>query len=586
MNNRILIKNILLFVFPLLIPVFILGSFAIVITDKYIKESITANNRNVLQQLEQQTNTVLNEMYLLNLDYNWNPDITLSLRNFFDSEHFNYLDIKMIDYEEGNLRRKEIATSYIHSMYIYYENDNDRVLTSRSGFMNIANMHDDTWLKEYDAKSTNRDIWMENRQISQYDFENEEPVISIYRNIFNSNAQTSEGLIVLNIYQSYFENLISELNNYHNQSIFVLDETNTKLYGNNISEELALEEEIIENRKQTFEVQLDGTSYIVSQLQSDLYPLRYYSMVENNIIYRVPNQLLFLTILFVLSSLILGTATIYYLSRKNARHVGDIIKILNTTNQNEQDLIRHISFKDNEYQYIVRRILKHYIAQNELEKELNEKKYELQAAELLALQNQINPHFLSNTLAIIYWRAMALTGKPNKVTKMVETLTDILNFSLRIRHHTVTLEEEMNNTKNYLEILRVRSDKDFRITWDYHEQDQSIQVLKFVLQPLIENSIQHGMDYESEASQIDIKIKIRTKGDGTIRFTVIDNGQGISKSDLSILRNKLDKDEYVTNHIGLANINKRLSLIYNNQFSFIIKSKRTYGTVITIEHPV
>ncbi|GAE91869.1 two-component sensor histidine kinase [Gracilibacillus boraciitolerans JCM 21714] len=332
----------------------------------------------------------------------------------------------------GTLRRKDIATNYIHSIYVYYRNDKGRVLTSSSGVQYIENMFDQDWFKEFNTNSTNDELWIETRKIAQYEFAKPDPVITIYKNVFKTNAPNAEGLIVLNINQDFFQNLISELNHYHSQSIFVIDENNNKLYGNAASDEININDLSLSNHQDTYEVTINNKNYIVNKFQSKDHNLRYFSVIEKNIIYFLPNQLRLLTIAFVVLSLILGgAATIYYLSRKNARHVSDIIKILNTTNQNEKELIKNVSFKDNEYQLIVRRILKNYISKNNLEKELNNKEYQLQSAELLALQNQINPHFLSNTLAIIYWRAMALTGEPNKVTKMLETLTDILNFFIK-----------------------------------------------------------------------------------------------------------------------------------------------------------
>ncbi|SES09786.1 two-component system, sensor histidine kinase YesM [Gracilibacillus ureilyticus] len=585
MNKKILFKNIVLFLFPLLIPVFILGSFAIIITDKYMKESISSNNLNTLQQLEQQTNTVLNEMHLLHLDYNWNADMILSLQNILDSNYLTFEQKRNIEYGEGTLRRKEIATPYIHSIYVYYTNRKNRLLTSRSGVTTIDSLYDKSWFTEYNPESKEKEAWIRTRQIAQFPFEKPEPVITIYKNIFKTNAPASEGLIVLNVYQNYFEDLMNELNNYHNQSIFVVDQHDNKLYGNSHSEKWNIHDLLSDNDQETYELEIGNKEYIVNQLYSEEHDLRYFSVIEKRILYYLPNQLRFLTFAFVLLSLLLGVATIYYLSRKNARHVSDIISIINTTKQKEEELIENISFKDNEYQLIVRRILKNYIDQNNLEQELKDKKYQLQSAELLALQNQINPHFLSNTLAVIYWRAMALTGKPNKVTKMLETLTDVLNFSLRIKNHTVTLEEEIKNTKNYLEILSIRSDKAFNVHWDYAEEDKEVKVLKFVLQPIIENCLQHGMDYEKQHPEVQVKIKIRLRHHN-IRFTIIDNGQGMNRSNLQKLRHKIDKNQYTTDHIGLANIQKRLSLIFNGNYRFLIRSKKGLGTVVIIEHPV
>ncbi len=582
--NKILIKNIVLFLFPVLIPVFILGSFAIIITDKYMKESITTNNLNLLQQLDQQTSLVLNDMHLLHLDYNWNPEIILSLQNILDSEYLTLQQKRNLEYGEGTLRRKEIATPYIHSIYIYYMNDKDRVLTSRAGVTSISSMHDTEWLEEFDNSSKQEELWMRTRSISEFSFEAPEPVISIYKNIFKSSAQHVEGIIVLNIYQSYFKDLINELNHYQDQNIFVLDENQQKLYENTTSNSIDPAELDLTNQQDAYSIRLDGNTYIVHQLFSDEYQLRYISVIEDNIIYSIPNQLRWFTLLFVLLSLILGATTIYYLSQKNAKHVHKIISTLNTTSEHGE-WTKKLSFKDNEYQLIVQRILKNYVTQSNLEKELKENKYQLQSAELLALQNQINPHFLSNTLTIIYWRAMALTGQPNKVTKMVETLTDILHFSLRIKQHTVTLAEEIHHTQNYIDIIKIRSDHPISIIWDYDEKLLNKQVLKFMLQPIIENSLSHGVDHQSN-QELTIKIKIQAVEEENIHVTVIDSGKGISKKNLHALREGIPSELLSTKHIGLANINKRLDLIFNGRYTFIIRSKERWGTSITIIHPI
>ncbi|GAE91868.1 two-component sensor histidine kinase [Gracilibacillus boraciitolerans JCM 21714] len=108
--------------------------------------------------------------------------------------------------------------------------------------------------------------------------------------------------------------------------------------------------------------------------------------------------------------------------------------------------------------------------------------------------------------------------------------------------------------------------------------------MKFILQPIIENCIIHGSSEEEITT--DIKVKIKNKKEN-IRFTIIDNGKGISSKKLNSLLNELDKDQYRTNHIGLSNIKKRLSLLFGENFQFIIRSKETWGgTIIIIEHPL
>ncbi|WP_161485702.1 MULTISPECIES: sensor histidine kinase [Gracilibacillus] len=547
-----------------------------------MRESITSNNMNVLQQLEHQTSLVLNEIELLHLDYNWNPEIILSLQNILDEEPLTLRQQGNLNYGEGTLRRKEIATPYIHSIYIFYENDKDNVLTSNQGVIPIDSLYNDDWYEAFDNDSIQTESWIETRDIAEYSFVSPTSVITIYKNLFKTNGATAQGLIVLNIDQRYFENLINELYHYQNQRIFVIDENNQLLYQNDSEQQLEPADLPLSKQEENYSFHFEGDTYIVNQLFSNEYNLRYVSVTEDNVIYQIPNQLRLSTIVLVMLSLILGAATIYYLSQKNAKHVQQIMSILHMNNS--EPVPKRWSFKDNEYQVIVQRILKNYLKQSNLEQELKDKQYQLQSAELLALQNQVNPHFLSNTLAIIYWRAMAITGEPNKVTKMLETLSDILNFSLRIKQSTVTLREEIHHTKNYAEIIQIRSDQPFTIKWDYEENLLDIQVLKFMLQPIIENSLTHGIEPQI-CRELTIKVKVRIVSDN-VQVTISDNGIGMSPKRLRLVRERMQEEELSTQHIGLANIAKRLDLIFNHQYDFSIKSEQGCGTSITITHPL
>ncbi|WP_229522471.1 histidine kinase [Paenibacillus monticola] len=101
-------------------------------------------------------------------------------------------------------------------------------------------------------------------------------------------------------------------------------------------------------------------------------------------------------------------------------------------------------------------MITHFIEHRYIRTQLLEKKYRLQVMELLALQSQINPHFLYNTLHSIYWESVALTGKPNKVSEMVEDISDILSYSFSNPTETVTWAAEISNTLSYVNIQKTR----------------------------------------------------------------------------------------------------------------------------------
>lgn len=166
----------------------------------------------------------------------------------------------------------------------------------------------------------------------------------------------------------------------------------------------------------------------------------------------------------------------------------------------------------------------------------------LQALELLALQSQINPHFLFNTLEHIYLKTLALTRYPNEVTKMIENLSSILKYSLSNPRSTIFLKDEIKATKAYIDLVKARYKEKFDVIWDYTEDVLDVKVMKLLFQPLIENSIYHGI--KPCEKRCGIKIRIRKLKDTSdwLCIWVIDNGIGMSKEKLEEVQGRLSQD--------------------------------------------
>ena len=292
------------------------------------------------------------------------------------------------------------------------------------------------------------------------------------------------------------------------------------------------------------------------------------------------------TVFFAGVSLVFGLAIAFLLTRRNYRQLVTISSLIKSAEKNITPVKLPKKVKD-EYSYIIQNMIAHFIEHQFIKTQLSEKKYRLQTAELLALQSQINPHFLYNTLHSIYWETVSLTGKPNKASEMLESLSDLLSYSLNNPTGKVTWEEEINHTRHYLFIQKHRYKDQFDAYFEYDEEILHLHTIRLVLQPLVENSLYHGIK-EKDGFGL-IKIKISRRGDEHLRVVVIDNGVGIAPDQLAALRQKLqriDEQAETHEHIGLVNTVKRLSLIYNMNYRFVIRSKVRFGTTITIEVPV
>ncbi|MDR0832237.1 MAG: sensor histidine kinase, partial [Bacillales bacterium] len=204
---------------------------------------------------------------------------------------------------------------------------------------------------------------------------------------------------------------------------------------------------------------------------------------------------------------------------------------------------------------------------------------EQKKSELKALQNQINPHFLYNTLDTIVW--MIENENKENASEMVIALAKLFRISISKGKNIISLESEIEHAKNYLLIQNIRFNKTFSYDFEYDESIITLQVMKLLLQPIIENSIIHGMKNTTENGKIKIKISADAEN---ITFEVKDNGFGMSSEKVQELYASLD-DYNATSGIGLRNTFQRLKLYYSGKAKFIIESQLDEGTTITIIVP-
>lgn len=160
-------------------------------------------------------------------------------------------------------------------------------------------------------------------------------------------------------------------------------------------------------------------------------------------------------------------------------------------------------------------------------------------------------------------------------------MADILRYSLDGENKMVHLKEEITYTNSYIKIQKMRFKNKFEVIWDYHEEDLKYHVIKLILQPLLENSLSHGI---SEDGNCLIKIKIRVSST-LLKISVIDNGDGISPKKLGEIRSRLNSNQEQSKHIGLVNTHRRLKVTYGEPYGIVIKSKMNWGTVVHITIP-
>jgi two-component system sensor histidine kinase YesM len=208
----------------------------------------------------------------------------------------------------------------------------------------------------------------------------------------------------------------------------------------------------------------------------------------------------------------------------------------------------------------------------------------LKKAELRALQAQINPHFLYNTLDTIIW--MAEAQQTDQVVQLVSALSSFFRISLSKGKDWITIGEEIERTRSYLTIqkMRYRDILDYRIEVDDEVTNNTI--LKLILQPLVENALYHGIKNKRRGGMITVRARQQT--DDEIVLEVEDNGIGFTSDKLAAVHAQIgeNSDEIrLESGFGIDNVNKRIQLYYGRQYGLSIKSEFHVGTCVTLVIP-
>ena len=499
MRRKFFLKNLALFVIPLLIPLLILGALSIMITQRYIKDDINKNNLNLLNQTRENMELILNELDSFSVSFDTNPDITARIKTILWSKSSSYEDLTALRIMHNFLSAPANARPYFHSVYIYYGGQ-DRFLTSTEGLTSLSGFYDVSWLESYGRQDSKTLVWTEPREIRRYSFETQPMrLVTLYRRLLSG-----DGVIVLNINPDYINDLLGSLTILPSQYILVLDENGNSLFMNHPSSPEDLDVGVVSQNAGEFSViHTSENAYVVSKIRSDRYGWSYISITPRQSLYEVPLKLTTLTLFLLFVSLVLGIILTYSITKRNYSRIRHIISIIDSAENGKPLPLMPSRVKD-EYGYIMQNILKTFIEQSYLKMQLSERKYRLQAAELLALQSQINPHFLYNTLHTLSWKNMSLIGRHNEVNEMIENLSDILEYSLSSPATRVTLEREIRNTLSYIKIQEVRYRDKFDVFWEYDESVLKYPVIKLLLQPLIENCIYHAFKEKEGKSHIKI----------------------------------------------------------------------------------
>lgn len=547
---------------------------------------VLRGTRTEMKQNAETASVAVRDSYALvldaaNMQYDFlcqNPRLSISLRNYLSHNKTNYLDSILINSILSNFSAMTTNAPYIASVY-YYQDGYDSVLTSNTNsVVSLSQFYDVDWLESY--RSSGENEWVEQRDMHVYSYSQPIPVLTYYKKL-----HMFRGVITVNIYADRLRSLLSTNSNL--DSFFISDGEGRLLLSSSGDEEFFRKNQsaflaavkaadqgqyqawISDNRSQ-FYVQTISTGYN-TYVSACLSRGSYYKALYH----------ILLQFLMVLTAIIgISLWISYAITRKNFQQIDYFINVFSDAERGEYHNKKPDFIRD-EYDIILTNIVQLFITKTFLQNMLALKEQQQKLAEMTALQLQINPHFLFNTLQTLDLKALEFTGIPTAMNQIIEALSDILKYSLESPNSRVTVGDEIDYLKKYDSIQRYRYEEKYILYYEYDDAVREIPLMRLILQPLIENSLYHGIKLLPGSGFI--KLRISQKANFLL-FSVIDTGVGMTKAEVAALYAKINDPN--SENIGLTNVNTRLCMQYGEPSKLNIQSKKGMGTCISFKIPV
>jgi two-component system sensor histidine kinase YesM len=286
--------------------------------------------------------------------------------------------------------------------------------------------------------------------------------------------------------------------------------------------------------------------------------------------------------MFILAGLILVFAsfTSIFLSTVIARPIKKLMRNITLVEKGLFDNLPVIDSND-EIGELSRRFNRMSSELKQLVSRIQKEEKEKAMAEIRALQSQINPHFLYNTLGSVKW--IASMQKADKIVEMTEALISILRYTAKLESSMVTLREEIDNIRNYIIIQNVRYYNRIQLQIQVDDSLLDNRMPKLILQPIVENAIFHGFAELEDEGIITVRAHRYDEG---IQIEISDNGAGIDPATAEWLNRELRSAENIqTSGIGLPNVQRRIQLHYGDRYGIGFHSAQGQGTTFVITLP-
>lgn len=387
--------------------------------------------------------------------------------------------------------------------------------------------------------------------------------ITASRRFYNDDIKAV--LVMTLNYQAVLEPFTSQIRN--NTGGIILDNG-----GNVVYSSYSMDEKYTPEQPESLAYIMENYTYSSQEMKGTGW--KFYIYRPTDVITKSARVLLASNLPIVAGCIIILVIVGYLFSRRMVSYLERL-----TENMNQVHLgfrkVTVSSDSDDEVGVLIRSFRRMMDQMNHLISEVYEGKIKLQNSEMKALQAQINPHFLYNSLSIINWKA--LEAGEEDISRVTLALSTYYRTSLNRGETMTTVENEINNIRAYLKIQLIMHDNNFEVKEDYDEEASGFEIPKLILQPLVENAIDHGLDI-SEREDKRLYVGAMQDGDFLV-FTVRDNGVGMEQEEADQILT------YQSSGYGIRNVCERIQVLYGTDGKVEIKSSPGGGTEVKIRIP-